>query len=45
MIELADNIFDNFEKQFKKDGEIKGDLFEMMVTFTSSVVVSGFVGI
>jgi len=45
MIELADSIFDNFEKKIKKGEEIKVDLFEMMVTFTSSVVVSGFVGI
>ena len=45
MIELADNIFDNFENKFKKDEEIKVDLYKMMVTFTSSVVVSGFVEI
>ena len=48
MSKIADQVFDSFEaKALAKNGEneIKVDMFEMMVKFTSSVVISGFLGL
>jgi cytochrome P450 len=44
MIEIADNIFDDFEKKMDNNSETKVNLFAMMLNFASSVVVSGFLG-
>lgn len=48
MSKIADQVFDSFEANVTtKNGEreLKVDLFEMMVKFTSSVVISGFLGL
>ena len=48
MSKIADQVFDSFEANtLTKNGknEIKVDLFKMMVKYTSSVVISGFLGL
>ena len=47
MITIANNAFDKFEeKQKQNKDKIKSiNLTEMMVEFTSSVVLTGFVGL
>ena len=49
---IADQIFDEFEDKFEckspgeeNDGKISFQLFEMMLKYTSSVVMSGFLGL
>ena len=46
MIDMADQVFEEFEgKGIEKDPKsFETKLFKMMVKFTSSVVMSGFLG-
>ena len=49
---IADQIFDEFEEKFEcnnpeaeNEGKISFQLFEMMLKYTSSVVMCGFLGL
>ena len=49
MVHISDKVFDEFEEKVKKSEAKKeisgGDLYEMLVRFSSSVVMSGFFGL
>ena len=46
IVSIADNVFDFYENEAKKDGKkyISLQINEMITKFTSSVIVSGFLG-
>jgi cytochrome P450 len=52
MVAIADEVFDEFEQRYWKDNPEKGEkkelnvkLLEVMVKYTSSIIISGFLGI